>query len=149
MGSTSSSDPYERSVLRDNPYVTKRPLHGSLAVVLRGSLEDRGLRLIKPISRAIRAGEIHELVATTEETALPGEMVNRIAYLGFVEFANGGVLVAGDTIRIGGLATGVVAGFDETHAPNHLNIVVRLPGGKSGFELGLRVEDGVICEGPG
>lgn len=141
------NDPYGRGAFKENPYAAKRPLDGRLVVVLRGIMGDRGLQLIKTISRAVCAGEVHELIATTEEGAAPGLTVNRIAYLGFVEFAQGGVVVSGDPIKIGGRVTGVVAGFDETHAPNHLNIVIRTAEGLSGEELGLKVEDSVAIGG--
>ncbi len=125
------SDPYARNMFGNtNPYYAKRQVKGQLAVVLDGTYEDRGLALIKPPSRALKAGEIHELIITDEE-AKPGSVVNGIAYLGFFEVLQGGVIVTGDEVRIGNQLLGKIAGYDETHMPNHLNIIMtgtRKPG---------------------
>jgi len=69
--------------------------------------------------------------------------VNRIAYLGFVAIADGGVIVADDEVYLAGCLVGTLAGFDETHMPNHLNIVIRTDrladGVEQGAELGMPV----------
>ncbi len=134
------SDPYARNMFgKFNPYFVKRQTTGSLVVVLDGMFEDRGLELISPSSRAVKTSEIHELILSDEETG-PGQRVNRIAYVGFVEINRGGVIVVGDSVHIGNIVIGTVAGFDETHMPNHLNIV--LAGNrKTGRELNLSVEN--------
>lgn len=118
-------DPYAAGKFTVNPYAAKTDVTGSLTVVLRGTMDDRGLELIKPISRCVRRHDIHELILTDETEAKPGSRVNRIAYLGFAGFDAGGVIVSGDEVRIAGRCIGTLAGFDETHMPNHLNIVVR------------------------
>ncbi len=137
------ADPYARNMFGNtNPYYAKRPVTGKLAVVLDGIYDDRGLTLIKPPSRVIKTGEIHELIVT-DENVRPGATVNRIAYLGFFEITSGGVIVAGDEIHIGNTAIGRIAGYDETHMPNHLNIVIngaRFPG----REIGLVLEADVV-----
>lgn len=118
------SDPYARNMFGDfNPYYAKRLVAGPLVVVLDGAFDGRGLELIKPSSRALRSGEIHELIITDEEVK-PGEKVDRIAYLGFFEVRQGGVIVTGDPVKVGGHVVGRIAGYDETHMPNHLNIVI-------------------------
>lgn len=137
------ADPYARNMFGSfNPYYAKRKLAGKLAVVLDGEFEDRGLTLIKPSSRALLQSEIHEFILTDEETG-PGSQVNRIAYVGFAQVEVGTVIVVGDPVVIAGKNIGVIAGFDETHMPNHLNIVVH---GKriSGKTLDLKVEDPII-----
>jgi hypothetical protein len=106
-----------------NPYYLKAAVHGRLAVVLDGVFDDRGLQLIKPTSRALKAYEIHELILTDEQIS-PGGTVNRIAYVGFVEITRGGVIVVGDPVYVNDRKIGLIAGFDETHMPNHLNIVL-------------------------
>jgi hypothetical protein len=116
-------DPYQMAVFTKNPYRAKVPLHGKLVVVLDGQVPDRGLELIRQPSRAVCKGQVHELIVT-EQSAYPGDIVNSIVYLGFVEFENGGVLVTGDKLIIGGQEIGHVCGFDETHMPNHINIVI-------------------------
>lgn len=136
-------DPYKSGMFQKNPYVKKRPCRGKLVVVLEGRIEGRKLQLMTPISRAVLAGEIHELIVTDEMEAGPGKEVNRIAYWGFFEVTQGTVMVAGDKIRIAGRELGVIAGFDETHMPNHLNIIVKAPERKTGVDLNLSLEDEV------
>ncbi|MCE5284242.1 MAG: hypothetical protein LLG02_00095 [Pelosinus sp.] len=133
------ADPYARNMFGQfNPYFAKRQITGSLAVVLDGTFDERGLILISPSSRAVKASEIHELILTNEKTG-PGQSVNHIAYVGFAEITQGGVIVVGDPVRIEGAVIGTIAGFDETHMPNHLNIV--LAGTRqTGRELNLTVE---------
>jgi hypothetical protein len=45
----------------------------------------------------------------------------------------------GDKVVVAGRVLGEVVGFDETHMPNHLNIVVGANQRKSGFELDIAV----------
>ncbi|MFZ5687810.1 MAG: DUF6917 domain-containing protein [Bacillota bacterium] len=133
---SSSLDPYHQGMFQENPYKAKMDVIGRLVVVLDGRLEGRGLQLIRPISRALCRHEIHELIITNERKG-PGQQVNRIAYLGFMEILQGGVLVAGDRLYVDGRLVGEVVGFDETHMPNHWNIVLSGTELRSGKEMGL------------
>ena len=72
----------------------------------------------------MRQGEIFELICTAEPSAKPGGRVDEATYLGFCEVRQAGVIRVGDVVELAGQALGRVAGFDETHAPNHQNIVV-------------------------
>lgn len=140
------SDPYAVGMIKSHPFVKKRDVRGRLAVILRGKLEKRGLNLVAPISRVVRKNEVHEIIITDEPTAGPGKLVNRIAYVGFAEITCGGVLVVGDELTCGGRLVGRIAGFDETHLPNHLNIVLfgeRL----AGTELNLSLESEITITG--
>lgn len=130
------SDPYKDGKFKDNPYHDKSYVEGQLVVVLSGRLDNRGLDLITPISRCVCKHEIHELIFTDEQAG-PGEKVERIAYLGFFEVQTGGVLLAGDQLELDGELMGTVAGFDQTHMPNHLNIVINTKRLNSGKDLGL------------
>jgi len=134
------SDPYQAGMFSFNPYAAKRDVTGRLAVVLRGKLESRGLQLVAPISRAVRKYDIHELIITDESGAGPGKKVDSIAYAGFVEIITGGVLIAGDQLICGGRLLGRVVGFDETHLPNHLNIIIFSESRTDGVDLGLALE---------
>ncbi len=132
-------DPYAAGLFRSSPFARKRDVKARLAAILSGRLEERGLNLVAPISRAVQKNEVLEIIVTDETTAGPGSGVNRTAYIGFAEIAAGGVLVVGDEVACGGRVLGRIAGFDETHLPNHLNIVLvgeRL----SGDELNLALE---------
>ncbi|MFZ5648715.1 MAG: DUF6917 domain-containing protein [Bacillota bacterium] len=133
-------DPYKGGLFSINPYAAKREIKGRLVVILRGKLENRRLSLVIPISRAVLKNDIHELIITDEAEAGPGKAVNSISYAGFVEITEGGVLVAGDEVVCNGKVLGRVAGFDETHLPNHLNIVIFSGSRNDGVELGLALE---------
>lgn len=117
-------------------------------MVLDGRLDERGLQLIAPISRALLAGEIHELILTDEEGAGPNKKVNKIAYLGFFEVSQSGVMVTGDDIYVARQKIGRVAGFDITHMPNHLNIVIYSDERTSGLEKGLELGTEFKCSKP-
>ena len=136
-------DPYASGMFRENPYYAKSDIQGNLVVVLQGKYEERGLDLIKPPSRCVKKHEIHELIASDEENIGPGSKVNKIAYIGFVEILQGGVIIAGDGVFRNGQRIGDIAGFDETHMPNHLNIVIRCDKRISGVELGCSVGDDI------
>lgn len=74
----------------------------------------------------------------------PQTVVRKITYLGCIEIVSGSMILAGDRMVIDGQDIGVVVGFAETHAPNHLNIVIRasgalLSGGEMGIEVGQSV----------
>ncbi|WP_027355376.1 DUF6917 domain-containing protein [Desulfofundulus thermocisternus] len=140
-------DPYSEKLFRTSPYARKRDVEGKLVVVLQGKLENRGLHLITPISRAVLQNEIHELIVTDEEEAGPGKEVQRIAYLGFVEIKSGGVLVKGDEVVCNDTLLGRIIGFDETHLPNHLNVVLYAPHRRDGVELGLQLEATIKIRG--
>ncbi|MCL4440840.1 MAG: hypothetical protein M1609_09715 [Firmicutes bacterium] len=137
-------DPYKAGLFSANPYASKREIRGRLVVILSGKLENRALSLVAPISRAVLKNEIHELIITDERGAAPGKAVNRISYAGFVEITEGGVLVAGDEVICGGIVLGSIAGFDETHLPNHLNIVIYSGSRSDGVEMGLALESEII-----
>ena len=83
------------------------------------------------------------MIVTDEQEAKPGSEVNKIAYWGFFEVTHATVVAVNDEITVGGKCVGRIAGFDETHMPNHLNIVIkaeeRVPGAELGLELGDKV----------
>ncbi|QGG47273.1 DUF6917 domain-containing protein [Heliorestis convoluta] len=137
------SDPYSKGMLKVHPYAKKKDVVGELVAILDGRLEQRGLQLIKPISRALAVNEIHEIIITDEEEAGPGKIVNRIAYLAFFEVKGPGVVVTGDPVYLKGKHLGYIAGFDETHMPNHINMVIyskeRLTGIQQGAEIGQQL----------
>lgn len=138
------NDPYKTGMFKENPYHAKSDVCGELRVVLAGRYEERGLSLIAPVSRCVCRHEVHELIVSDEETIGPGVTVNRIAYIGFAEITAGGVIIAGDEVTIDGQKIGVIAGFDLTHMPNHLNIVIKSDGRQSGAERGLLLNSSVV-----
>jgi hypothetical protein len=136
-------DPYARNLIKTDFFHAKRPLTGSVAVVLDGYLDNRALSLIQPISRAYPKHSIIELIATDEETAAPGGSVQAIAYLGFVELLTSGVIVVGDEVIVKRKVVGTIAGYDDTHMPNHQNVIVRMRTRVSGKDLKWRVGEKV------
>ena len=136
-------DPYLAGGLPEHWDSPHTPLEATFVCVLKPSLEKRGLRLIINQSRGIRRYDVHELILTDEDDAGPGGEVNRIAYIGFVEFLCGGLLVAGQSVAVNGKAIGEIAGFDETHMPNHQNIVLKGTPRVSGYDRRYRLGDKV------
>lgn len=136
------SDPYKTGMFKTNPYAKKKPLQGNLVVVLDGEYEERGLKLIAQPSRCLIADEVHEMILT-DENSKPGDTVNRIAYLGFFAVKESTVIVVGDELKVGGKTIGHIAGFDETHMPNHYNIVINTDKRISGKDRNLDLGDEV------
>lgn len=130
------ADPYEHAL--------RRSCDGRLVAVLDLAFDDKPYQLIENISRAVSAGSVHELICTDDDPAPGGRWVRHVSIIGFVEFEKGGIVAVGDEVRIAGRPVGRVAGFDESHAPNHINIMMHAVRRTSGFDLAARVEDPVV-----
>ena len=122
-------------------YASNRPIKGKLVTILASTHESRGLKLIKSFSRALPKNSIHELIATDESDVPTGGIVQKIAYLGFFEVTSGGCLIIGDELTIGKKKIGKILGFDETHEPNHINIIIAMNERKTGKDLNLKIND--------
>lgn len=140
------ADPYSQGKAGHFFYHDKVDIYTSVAVVLDGMLDDRGLDLIKPISRAFPKHSIIELIGTDEESAVPGGSVQRICYLGFLVLKNSGVLLTGDAVIWNSQTIGYIAGYDDTHMPNHQNTIVKMEKRMSGKNLGLKINDEIIIK---
>jgi hypothetical protein len=116
-------------------YAANRPVEGEVVTVLDSTHESRGLKLISTYSRALQKNSIHELIATDETGGKPGGAVNRIAYLAFFEVSRGGCIIVGETLFVNDQPVGEVIGYDETHEPNHLNIVIGVKQRQTGPQL--------------
>ena len=103
-------------------------------------VKKRGLQLIPSYTRALLKNEIQELIITDEKKAGPRKKVNNISYLGFVRIEEGGIVAVGDKAYLEGIIIGEVAGFDETHMPNHWNIVIKSSKKATGIELNAPIE---------
>ena len=134
---STSRDPFATGEM-GVPAILRTAFGGRFVGVMDLSRDDRGFSLIAAPTRCIRRGDVHELIVTDEATAAPGATVQRCRFLGFVEFESAGVLVRGDAVDIDGREIGTVAGFDECHFPNHLNIVLQAADARTGIQLGLR-----------
>lgn len=137
------ADPYKTGMFVTNPYSEKKPLIGNLIAVLDGQYTERGLKLIFQPSRCLLANEVHELIVTDEDSK-PGCIVNRIAYIGFFVVKESAVIVVGDEIKINCQNIGTILGYDETHMPNHYNIVISSKELMSGKKRGLKLSDTVV-----
>ena len=115
----------------------KRTVLAQVVKVLVHTRNDRGMTLEPFASRCVRQGEIHELVTTDHIRPRPGERVDRVGFLGFVEVSRGGVIDRGDAVSVGGRVIGTVLGFDACHFPNHLNVLIATDELLTGPRLGL------------
>ena len=140
-------DPHVEGRVKRTHYSSKTELSARLFAVLDLVVEDRELNLIPQLSRAVRRGDILELVCTDEEGAGPGSKVNRAAYVGFVEVSEAGLLLCGDAVTVRQEEIGEVTGFDETHLPNHLNVVIRSKRLVTGREMDLPLDAPVTFAG--
>jgi len=138
-----SKEPHGSGILDKYPYGAKSDVIGRVVCVLDARSDERGMELVIHPSRALRRHEIHELAVTDQGEAAPGLTIDRVAYLAFLAIEQGGVVLQGDTVTAGGKTLGKVVGFDETHFPNHLNILIHAGVRRTGLEVGLRLDDAV------
>jgi hypothetical protein len=130
-----------------HPYAATRPVEGVMVAVLDARAPNRGLALTVHRSRALLKNEVHELLVTDDPLAAPGRRVQSCAYLGFVEIMTGGVALVSNRVTIAGRELAEIVGFDETHLPNHLNIVLRTFGElQTGVELGIDLGDQTVFQ---
>jgi hypothetical protein len=140
-------EPYAQQIIKTDFFYAKRDIPARVAVVLDGHVEKRNLHLILPMSRAFSERTIIELIATDDQQAKPGSVVQPIAYIAFVELERSGVILVGDTLEWNGTLIGTIAGYDDTHMPNHQNVIVSVQKRISGKELGLKIEDVITIKG--
>jgi hypothetical protein len=143
-----SKEPHAGGILDKYPYADKSDVVGHVVCILDARSENRGMELSIHPSRAVVKGEIHELVATDDLQAGPGQVVDRVAYVGFFEVEKGGIILVNDWVTVEGQKVGQVVGFDFTHTPNHLNILLRIATPMTGSELGLELGGQVVFSMP-
>ena len=134
-------EPYAAGLVTKSPYVARRTVEGDIVAVLDLSLENRGLRPITPRSRVLTSHSVHEIAITDQERTDERGLIDRVAYVGFVEITRGGVVVVEDAVRVSDLDIGILLGFDETHFPNHMILIVRARERKTGKQLDISVGD--------
>jgi hypothetical protein len=138
-----SKEPHGSGILDKYPYAAKSDVVGRVVCVLDARSDERGMELLIHPSRALCQNEIHELAITDQDGAAPGLTVDSVAYLAFLAIEKGGIVLEGDTVTAGGKNLGKVVGFDETHFPNHLNILIHAGVRRTGLEAGLTLGDAV------
>ena len=121
MGDT----PYDPNLITSSVYGDRRPVTGEIVALLHITFQERGLKLIQSRSRALCKGEIHELMITDEEGAAPGGGADRVSAIAFFEVKEGGLVVVGDRVTMKRELLGTVAGYDMTHMPNHMNVLLK------------------------
>ena len=126
-GDNVSLKSYKTGSIPSASLLRKNDVASRLVAIYEVILEDRGYVLITPRTRAVLTNEIHELIITDEMEASPDKIVNHVAVLGFMEVKKGGIIAVGDTVSVKNETLGEIAGFDLTHMPNHLNIIVKAP----------------------
>lgn len=136
-----SMEPYKKINAKDI-YYNRRPVKGKIVAILDLYLKGRDLSLIIPQSRTLKRGEIHEIIFTHEHK-YPGDKVDTVYYVGFFEIEEGGVVITGDILSIGGIKRAELIGFNETHMPNHQNIIFYTETPMTGKMLGIGVGDSV------
>lgn len=137
-------EPHLGGILDKYPYVVKDDVVGRVVCLLDARSENRGMELVIHPSRAVPRGQIHELVLTDQAEAAPGGTVDRVAYVGFFEVEHGGLILVGDRVTVDGQELGRVAGFNETHFPNHMNVLLKAPVRQTGVELGVKLGAKVV-----
>jgi|Deesub1362A_J573_1020465.scaffolds.fasta_scaffold19323_2 hypothetical protein len=138
-----SKEPYKSGLIKKSPYIAKREILGEIVAILDIIIDERGMKLIDPMSRALAKNSICEIAITDEEDASPGKVVNHVGYIGFMEVKNGGVAVVGDEVYISDRLIGVIAGFDTTHAPNHITLLLKADEVSTGGKLNLKIGNSV------
>jgi predicted dehydrogenase len=135
------ADAYARARAKERRLRTtsKAPVSAELVKLLHHRRDDRGMVLSPSRSRCIAAGELHELVTTTDRPSAPGDPVDVVGFIGFAAFKAPAIVERGDAVWLADRQIGVVAGFDECHAPNHLNIIIDVPQLVAAGDLDARV----------
>jgi hypothetical protein len=138
-----SKEPHGTGILDKYPYAAKSDVVGRLVCILDARSDERGMQLTIHPSRALCQGEIHELAITDDPQTSPDYLLDKVAYLAFFTVERGGIVLVGDKVLVGEVELGTVAGFDLTHFPNHMNVVISASDRKTGPELGLDLGDSV------
>jgi hypothetical protein len=128
-------------------FTDRQPIQARWVAVMAHRRHDRGIRPAPWQTRCLLKGEIHEILLCTPGP--PEDPINEICYLGFAEVTVPGVIVIGDDVGLPNGRVGVVHGFDETHMPNHYNILVRAGRAlATGADLHLAVGDLLTVAAP-
>lgn len=127
-----------------NFFSDRKAVVARLVAVMDHRRNDRQLALSQLTTRCVLKDEIHEFLLCNPEKGAEEGLINEISYLGFAEFQDGGVIAVGDEVWIDREPVGEVLGFDETHMPNHMNIVLRAKSLQNGAERSLYPEQSLV-----
>ena len=129
-------------------YTAKRHVVGELIYVFSLRIDERWMKLENLPSRALKVGEIHELIVSSDAGLKPGAGVKDVAYIGFFEVETSGIAEIGDEVWSDDCHLGTLAGFDLTHYPNQLNIVLATHDARTGAELELNLGRAIRFQSP-
>lgn len=127
--------------------IYKTPVVSSLCSVHGTRRKNRTLKPMVQKTRCIEQGSIHEIIIVEEQKLKEEGVIQDTAYIGFSQFLNGGLLECGDTVYLNNMLLGELAGFDDTHMPNHLNILISRADLTTGMDLKCNFGDLVIFYG--
>lgn len=117
-------------------FVARKELVGRWVAIMDHVRTNRNLTLQDYQTRCVLAGAVHEFLLSEHHDRLGP--INHVKYLGFGEFLNAGVIAIGDELWLSrDMCIGCVMGFDETHMPNHQNLVFRTATARTGADLNL------------
>jgi hypothetical protein len=128
------------------PYLAKRAVAAEVVAVLHAHATARQLELTVHPSRAVCAGEVHEVFSTDEQGKGVNSIVNRVGYIACIAIKQSGMILTKDAFLLKGKLVGTVIGFDETHLPNHMNILIYTPSLQTGRDIGASLGDEVCFE---
>jgi hypothetical protein len=134
--------------LPDARHWPRAPMTGRWVAVMEHRRLTRGMKLERWQTRAVCAGAVHELMTTPAPPEPGSDRVDEVAYLGFAEFG-AGLLAVGDAVReADGTLLGHVLGFDDTHLPNHMNVILLSEDRRTGRRRGLTPGSGLHVVSP-
>jgi hypothetical protein len=123
-------------VNRPTFYGAKRAILGE--VVTEVKAHGRGLHLSKDWSRAIKQGDIHEIMVT-KSLLNPGDELKEFTAVAFFEAYQGSHSVIGDILYLNEKEVGTLVGYEMNHMPNHMNIVFMVTEEPPDFKLGGKI----------
>jgi hypothetical protein len=122
-------------------FVAKKDLIGRWVAIFDRVRADRDLRVNEFQTRCVVAGNVHEFIICANGSR--NVAINNVGYLGFGEFLMSGVIAVGDELWLGGnRRIGRLLGFDDTHMPNHQNIIFQAEKVVTGADMGLVIDEG-------
>lgn len=125
---------------KESLFSEKVTVRGKWVAVMNSLRNDRGIILTPFYTRCVKKNEIHEFIAC-DKSAIPDKPIDHIAYLGFGEVMQGGVIEIGDRLYLKDHPIGTILGFDETHFPNHYNVIIKVDILLTGFALKIKPTD--------
>jgi len=134
-----------QGLVKKDPFIRTSSIVFEMVAILDLSVQNRGLSILHSSSRSFQRDSVAEFLVTSEEVELGGK-VNSVSYLGFGAAMNSGQAVVGRKVLVRGRQIGYIGGFDETHAPNHINVVLVVEEAISGLGVGLQLGDLVTIE---